>query len=275
MSRAGPLYLDYREWMKDTLHERIQANPLYSLRAFARDLELSPASVSLVLNGKKGLSQKAAERIVAALDLPEREGDVFKTLVKLNHSRNESEKAVAKAKLLHWRSEEKALTLTHDIFRATSEWYHFAILQLTQLSGFQSNSKWISKKLGVSETETEQALQRLVRLGLLIQKNGRYRPHKSITLYDSSSSTIALRKYQRQIMQKAFDAIESQSLDQRFLSSSLIPIKRANFKKVIERIKKSIDEIVKNETTSEGDAEAIYAISTQFFEIAKATEDFK
>jgi uncharacterized protein (TIGR02147 family) len=53
-------YLDYREYLRDELGQRVQANPQYSLRAFARDIAIAPQVLSLVLNGKKNISSEVA-----------------------------------------------------------------------------------------------------------------------------------------------------------------------------------------------------------------------
>jgi hypothetical protein len=47
---------DYRAFLKSELEERMEKNSSYSLRAFARDLTVSPQMLSLVLNGKKTTS---------------------------------------------------------------------------------------------------------------------------------------------------------------------------------------------------------------------------
>src|SRR3954470_2795889 len=49
-------------------------NRAYSLRAFARKLEISPAALSEILNGKRNVSKRLAERLVNNLVLPPIEG---------------------------------------------------------------------------------------------------------------------------------------------------------------------------------------------------------
>jgi uncharacterized protein (TIGR02147 family) len=48
-----------------------------------------------------------------------------------------------------------------------SVWYHYAILELTQVQGFRTDSRWIAKTLGIAVEDVNIALQRLLRLGLL------------------------------------------------------------------------------------------------------------
>jgi uncharacterized protein (TIGR02147 family) len=47
------------------------------------------------------------------------------------------------------------------------DWYHFAILELTSLSEFRADSRWIARVLDISVDEVNVALQRLIRLDLL------------------------------------------------------------------------------------------------------------
>lgn len=54
-------------------------NPGYSLRAFARDLKISPQLLSNVINGKRGLSADLAVRVAKTLGLSEFEKTVFTT----------------------------------------------------------------------------------------------------------------------------------------------------------------------------------------------------
>ena len=49
---------------------------------------------------------------------------------------------------------------------------HQAILELTQVKGFQIDSRWIARRPGISVDEVNVALQRLLRLGSQIAPAG-------------------------------------------------------------------------------------------------------
>ncbi|MGE0617107.1 MAG: hypothetical protein AB7P04_15865 [Bacteriovoracia bacterium] len=59
--------MDYRELLKAALAQRIQKNPAYSLRAFARDLGISPGHLCEVLSGKHRLSRRMESLVVNKL----------------------------------------------------------------------------------------------------------------------------------------------------------------------------------------------------------------
>ena len=50
--------------LKKELTQRQSNNPAYSLRAFARFLEISPATLSQIISGKRGVSVKRLDHIM-------------------------------------------------------------------------------------------------------------------------------------------------------------------------------------------------------------------
>lgn len=60
-----------RLFLAEELASRKQRNPAYSLRAFARRLQMSPSFLSEVLKGKKAVSPSRAEALRMMLTSPE------------------------------------------------------------------------------------------------------------------------------------------------------------------------------------------------------------
>ena len=79
--------VNYRQILGEELERRCKRNPSYSLRSFARDLNLSVGSISKVLSGKQGLSASKAKQISKLLDLGDSETELFCTLVESSHAR--------------------------------------------------------------------------------------------------------------------------------------------------------------------------------------------
>jgi plasmid maintenance system antidote protein VapI len=63
--------------MKEALSLKQRLNPHYSLRAFARDLEVHPATLSQVFKGNRPLPSKNAKRVVTSLNLSPKEKTLF------------------------------------------------------------------------------------------------------------------------------------------------------------------------------------------------------
>lgn len=65
------------ETLRAEFTKRKSKNPFYSLRAFARDLHISPASLSLILLGKRTLTVSMARRVLARLPMPTSDQEKF------------------------------------------------------------------------------------------------------------------------------------------------------------------------------------------------------
>lgn len=71
----------YQDFIAQAYFERRSRNASYSMRAFARDLGMSPSQLSLILNRKRGVSTAKAQELVSLLGLRGTDADLFRTLV--------------------------------------------------------------------------------------------------------------------------------------------------------------------------------------------------
>ena len=98
------------------------------------------------------MTARSIETIGQALRLPLSAIEQY-----VDHARRESEDSSARTPGV----------LTAETVSAIAEWYHFAILELTRLTEFRPDSRWIARVLDISVDEVNVALQRLIRLDLL------------------------------------------------------------------------------------------------------------
>src|SRR5436309_2305259 len=122
---------DYRSILREELEQRCKANPRYSLRAFARDLGLSPSGLSRILREHQGLSGSSALRIARKMKMSSEETERFRNLVIAADGRSRDHRKAAQTQLaVEEESRRRFQRLELDVFRAISDWYHYAILEL-------------------------------------------------------------------------------------------------------------------------------------------------
>lgn len=273
MSTDMQLRTDYREWMKETLKERVDNNPSYSLRAFARDLKLSPASVSLILKGRKGLSKPSAERVAKSMGLTPPEQEYFKALVLTRHGRTEAARQMAQAKLSHLSLNKEKHVLEIDRFQVMAQWYHFGILQLTHLKRFRSEIPWMARQLDIPEADAREAVARLKRLGLLkTDENGRLVTTKDILLSKHGIPSEALRKFHRQMIEKAVKAIQDYPVEKRMILSTQIPMRADMYEKISTRLYELQSEFIQKYSASEKDGDLVYGFNFQLYPLSRETD---
>jgi hypothetical protein len=144
----------FRLRLQAELARRCADNPQYSLRALALDLDTDHSTLSQMLRGKRALTAAAIEKLGARMSLDRATIDGY-VATEPRWSRNES------------AGEREIRQLACDTAELISDGAHYAILELTRLSTFRPDTRWIARVLGVTTDEVSIALQRLIRLGLL------------------------------------------------------------------------------------------------------------
>lgn len=257
--------------------KRLSDNPRYSMRAYARDLRLSPGQLSLVMSGKKGISLDRAKTIAEILDLSPLEKDYFVNQAELSFARSKAAKGLAEGALKKLRQYEDAFYLSKDSVTAISDWYHLGILQVMQVQRYENQCKkrgeveFLSTVLKVPELDVREALLRLKKLEVLKAFEGYHLPVQDYVLTKGEVPSAAIRKFHRQIIQKALVAIETQLVEERFLNTTVMSIQREDYPKLVEDFKdfyrSAMNKYGKSQK-SKVKGDSVYALSVQLFKIA-------
>ena len=121
----------YKSTMREHLSRRIETNPRYSLRAYAKALTVDVSDLSKVFSNKKALSIPNAEKISYKLGLDPDEKDLFMLSVFTDHQERGRKKRIPQTILENVDRKERALNT--DEFRIVADWYHAAILELSYI----------------------------------------------------------------------------------------------------------------------------------------------
>ena len=258
------------QFLKRSLEERNAVNASYSLRAFARDLGLSPQLLSNVINGNKGLSLQMAQKISSRLGLSVREAELFCSSVQAKFSRSSSTRELAAAKLHHLKEQTgKTANLEIDLFKSISNWYHYGLISLLKIAkSKKNNTAWMSARMGIPEAEVKEALARLVRLELLSKGPSGWTVNQDTVIADQGIPNEAIRNFHRQILEKSIKALAFQNSDERYGSSSTFPIKAESLPKAKKMIQDFRLQLAK-EVGDMDSGEEVYALSVQFFKLTE------
>jgi len=252
---------DFRLLLQESLIQKCQLNPSYSLRAYARSLGIASSALSSILNGKRPITEKMKVRLGMALGLSATDIETLQ--------RGEYEPKVSNKKTIQFRQ------IALDTFAVISDWHHYAILELTQVKGFQSNPDYISKKLGVTKSEINFAIERLKRLGFLTEVNGKWTdttPNNGfITSVNDKKTSMASKKMQKQILEKSIEALEKVSPDKRSHTSITMAIDTADLLKAFEIIKNFRRNLNQNMDSASVKTN-VYQLHIGFFPVEKEEE---
>jgi uncharacterized protein (TIGR02147 family) len=263
----------YRNLLRQELEDRTARNSRYSLRSFASALDISPQRLSDLIRGRYGLSATQAQAIAERLGLTDDELKRFVASAEMLHSRSALRRKVAQETFASLSSEITSLNL--DSFEVISVWYHCAILELTYLKKFNSDSSWISTQLGISKFMVEQAIGRMERLGLLtISKSGKVSRTAEFIATPTGIPNKALRSFHKQILEKAIQAIDLQHVDERDVTSTVMAIDRTKMNEAKQDLKHFRRKFMKKYGTSTNQ-NAVYCLGMQFFNLSTNEENKK
>jgi len=267
------------EYLNAQFQERQKANPRFSLRAWARQMGYqNPSLLFQVLRGERRLKMDLALKIAGTLQLKGKALRYFEIMVLKRACQSEAERRVFDNMLTKLRPKKlRAINnFSLDVFSADSEWYHWAILTMTELDDFQAEPAWIQKRLGadVDKKTIKRAFERLLRLGLLIkQDDGTYKKADTDNpmLMPNNIPIEAVRQYHSQMIEKAKAAIEQQSMKERRLRGTTVAFRESDLPLVEHIIAEAHRQIMELSASSVG--EDVYQLNSQFFRLTSKKKD--
>ena len=250
---------DFRLWLQQQFTQRCKCNPRYSLRAFAQLLQMDASSVSQIFSGKRQASTKVITNACGILGASPLQRETFISLAKAKFKRSEMTGA---------SQDQSYDLLAEDAFAVVSDWYHFALLELINIDGFDQKPSWCARVLGISTAEAQFAIERLVRLKLLRFEDGTLtRTNRLITNFSPGMTSPAHKNLQRQILQMAIDAIDCIEGDEKDITAMTMAIdvrKVPEARKLIAKFRRDLCAYLED-----GEATRVYQLAIQLYPISK------
>lgn len=243
---------DFLRFLHRELSERLQKNPAYSMRAFARHIDLDQSLLTKVLQGKRRVSSATTKRILDVLGADP--AIVDKIMQKTTERAGAYE------------------SLEEETFAFIKGWHHFAIMELMKLSSFVPDEDYVAQRLGLHLEVVREALVRLENLGMIRRDANEWVLLKPNNTWASTSKTNeARRQLQKSLLEKSLTAIEEVSVDRRDHSSLTvaIPVNRLpEFKEKIHKMRRELGDHFQ----SQGQLDEVYQLTISFFPLTQGAE---
>lgn len=258
--------LQYQDFLLEEFRSRRSRNPHYSLRAFARDLGMPASKLSQNLRGLCGISVAKAEKIAAKLQLRDDEKQLFLALVESQHARSRVARQQALRSLQKIR-EEKINEISLEKFSTIRDWYHMAILEMTEIKGFQPDFTWIAEKLGLPADLVKEAVHRLQNLELLRIEDGKWIPSELDTELPGGVPSRTIREHHKQILTKAIVAVDGVGVEKREYSSMTFAVDESMLNEMKAHVREFQRKVAR--MSQQGEKNSVYVLSVQLFPIVE------
>ncbi len=249
--------------------ERVHANSSYSLRSFARDLKVSPSTLSEFFNGRKGISKKLALQLIERLNLPDWERVYFEQLVQVECTRDLKLKKQAKLKLDLFKRENKFQLIQNKALKALTSWVELAILELTYIKDFQPNTKWIAKKLSVPEVTVELSTKRLIEAKLLEidSKTEKWMDVSPLLTTTDGIPSESIRNFHRSVLNLALKKLDNTDINSRTVKTVVLSVSEKNKDEVKKILDEAINKIAELGDRKSPDCNDVICFSGQIFSL--------
>lgn len=261
---------NFVSYLQEELLRRCRSNPRYSLRSFARTLEIEPSALSKILHGKRAVTRNTFDLLADRLALSPTQ---LKQLAPPDKLRRRRAATTGKAS-----NAPEYAEISPEMFEAISDWHHFAILELTAIAGFRPDAKWIARKLGITASQVRIAAERLQAIGFLeIDARGAWNDRSgSVTAARGRFSSAAARKLQTQVLEKSLIALNELPITERDHSTICMAIdsrKLPEAKARIRKFRRELCDFLKGEDPAVLDR--VYHLAVSLYPVTSLTPERK
>lgn len=248
----------YISKLKEKLSNKQKINSSYSLRAFAKSLDIHGSTMSQILNGKRGLPFKRAHDVADRLELSPKE----KTLFLESFLRSKTNIDHIKIDPL-----DERFILDESYYQVISEWEHFAVLELFDLAHCDFSIPFISQKLDIDRNRVEVVLNNLINCKLIAVEGTEYRRVHSDVKTTEDISSSALKKSHKETLEIGLNKLEEIEVDFRDYSSTTVAIdleKLPEAKTIIREFRQKMASLLRD-----GKKTDVYQLAVQFYPLTK------
>ncbi len=252
--------VSFRLTLQTELARRCAENPQYSLRAFAKYLGIDHSTLSQLLRGKRQFSEKTIRKFGVRLGLDE---SAIVRWIQEEQRQSQTEE-----------SAHQVRQLTQDVASLMTDVNHYAILELTRTQGFQPDSRWIARMLGISVDEVNIALQCLIRLGLLeMVSHQQWVDHLGDAMATMEDFTQAgIEHYLQQLHQLTIRSMEREPTSRYALSATTLAVSSTRIPAAIEMINRFREKLSAFLATP-GEHDDVYHLQLSFVPVTRLPKE--
>jgi uncharacterized protein (TIGR02147 family) len=270
---------DGRDYLREELSLRQARRPNYSLRAFARDLNMSPSSLCEFLTGRQGLSLGRVHHVAERLGMAPAQRDHFSDLVEAKFGRSPEIRRSAEVRAKR-RAIDDSHRLSREKFYFVADWYHLTLLEILSLPRAKYSPDELAEILNISAAQVQLACERLQQLGLISPRSkssaSSFDVLDDVTLAGDNGPDEAIRQCHQQLLLMQARAVDRKNDQERESLAVSFKIAQKDWQEIRAEMKRAILSIASRYGLDNANNDQVIAMSMQMITlIPKTTDDNK
>lgn len=269
-------YKNYRKFLADWLAFKKKVQPSYSGAVFARKAGLaSHTLLGMVIRGERNLTHKTVRAFARALELTGQQVHFFEALVHFNQADNPADQAYYLAQLTQSAPAgegRETLRRLAEYSEYLSHWCHHVIREMVTLPGFRPDPVWISKRLQrrITPQEAEQAWKRLLSLGFVAERDGRWVMTDSKLITEPQSPNLLVQEFHQTYLQHAAASVRRQPMQEREFGWVTFALPAAEIDVIKERVRAFWKDLLEKFPASNAQRDHVVVVSVQALQMTGA-----
>lgn len=261
---------DYRDLLKSFYERRKAEMPFYSYRMMGEKLGLDSSYLYRVLQKKQHLPAHAMPAAKEILGLSGREAEYFELLFSAAVTKDKSKREELMAKALSLQ-DVKRHSLQAAELKLLENWWIPSVRAYLELSGGVVNIKQMARDMcpPITEEQAREAVETLKEIGLVKKlASGKLALSEAHLTVGGPEKRAAVRKFQKQVLSLASDALENVPVEERDISTLTLSVDQACFEDLGEMLKE-FRRLVQKRVDSAKNTDRIMQLSMAFFPVAR------
>lgn len=248
----------YRQKLNESFVLRKSRRSSYSLRGFARDLDILAPTLSSVMKGHRSLPFVLAIKVSDRLELDKTSRELFLESVI-------EEKKIKPQRRVKKRVLQRALSLKDELHEEVlSTPLYFSVLSFLRLDIPSKTPSDVARFFGITESRASFIIERLYRLGMLKFEKGQLVLAAEAFKTSDEKPSLAIRNAHKETLKLAARSLDNVPLEMRDFCSLRVPLNKRSIAKVKKEVRLLLERVYQM-CASETDKDEVYEFSVQFF----------
>jgi uncharacterized protein (TIGR02147 family) len=178
--------------------------------------------------------------------------------------------------MVSMRKALKRKVLDDAHYEYLSTWYNPVIRELVTDQDWNDNFDALAKAVRppITAAQAKRAVEVLIECGLITLENGRYIQTSPVVSYDTSTASIAVTNFHREMCKRALEALDSPDRDKRNMTGCTLHISEKTFHLIQDELSRCRARILAMAEIDDN-ADSVYHLNLHLFPVASSKKTGK
>lgn len=259
------------DYLNEVWKVKSARNPSYSIRAWSKSMGFNNNFLSFLLKKERKFSKKNVHVFVVNLKLNPSQAEFFEALIDHSIQTTKGGRDYYRNKIATLRKISSLTGKTLESFKFLEDPLHLLISELIKLNNFKSDPAFIRRILKNEATTSEisEAIQRLISLGIVGEKDNKLIPLKTHSVYihgdEKGMMDKASENYHKRILEFTMSQLKDYNTKTAKFANYIFNIKEGDFKRIEHEYNRFIHRLIHSYESEVGKGDRTYIFNHQIF----------